>query len=372
MHDSRYLIKHPERLYSPSLVIFKEQVAKNLALMIEIAGSVDRLRPHCKTHKMAAVIRWQLELGITRHKCATLAEAEMLCECGVTDIVLAYPPVGPNVQRVRSLMNAYPHLHLIVTADHPLVLEQLSRELKDADRELGVLLDVNTGMNRTGINLGSAAIDLYRALNDLPGLRPEGLHVYDGHHRQADREVRCQAVATLWQEVLAFKRQLTEQGFEVPRIVAGGTGSFPCFAQWDEPGLELSPGTIVFFDAGYQQAFPDLKFQPASLLLTRVISRPAPDLLTLDLGHKACAADPPAGSRLLFPDLPDKEEVQQNEEHLVIRSKLADRYQPGDALLAIPWHACPTSAVHQMAYVIEHGEWVETWEVTARDRVLTF
>lgn len=371
VNNTRYHIQHPERLFSPSLVIFKEQVAKNMDLMIKIAGSVDRLRPHCKTHKMAALIRWQLQLGITRHKCATIAEAEMLCDCGVTDVVLAYPPVGPNVQRVSRLMKSFPNLRLIVTADHPKVLSPLSEEMQQEGLELGVLLDVNTGMNRTGIEMGPSAVELYRSICERPGILAEGLHVYDGHHRQPDRQERCRAVAKLWEAVLEFKQELAKQALPVPRIVAGGTGSFPCFAQWDEPGLELSPGTVVFFDAGYQQAFPDLNFEPASLLLTRVISRPAPDLLTLDLGHKACAADPAAGSRLLFPDLPDKVEVQQNEEHLVIRTERADQYQPGDALLAIPWHACPTSAVHQMAYVIEHGEWTETWEVTARDRVLT-
>lgn len=371
MNDSRYEIKHPEHLFSPSLVIFKDQVAKNLALMIEIAGSADRLRPHCKTHKMADIIQWQLELGITRHKCATIAEAEMLCRCGVTDVVLAYPPVGPNVWRVRDLLQEFAGLRLSVTADHPAIIEELSGVMSASKVEVGILLDVNTGMNRTGLAMDVPAVELYRSFTELPGLRAEGLHVYDGHNRHPSRSERCHAVGELWEKVIAFKRRLSEHGLSVPRIVAGGTGSFPCFAQWDEPGLELSPGTVVFFDAGYTEAFPDLKFEAAALLFTRVISRPASDLLTLDLGHKACAADPPAGSRLVFPDLPDKVEVLQNEEHLVIRSQFADRYQPGDALLAIPWHACPTTAAHQSAYVIEQGDLSATWPVTARDRVLT-
>ena len=75
-------------------------------------------------------------------------------------------------------------------------------------------------------------------------------------------------------------------GEKVPRILCGGTGSFPIFAELSDPAIELSPGTITFHDAGYREIFPDLKFTPAALLLTRVISRPTPNRITLDLGYK--------------------------------------------------------------------------------------
>jgi D-serine deaminase-like pyridoxal phosphate-dependent protein len=135
--------------------------------------------------------------------------------------------------------------------------------------------------------------------------------------------------------------------------------------------LELSPGTTVFYDAGYTSAFPDLQFQIAAVLLTRVVSRPSPDRVTLDLGYKACASDPPAGRRLVFPDLPDAEQVLQNEEHLVLKTPQADRFQPGDELVAIPWHICPTTALHKQVYVVSGGRLVGRWDVAARDRCLT-
>src|SRR4029453_140978 len=102
------------------------------------------------------------------------------------------------------------------------------------------------------------------------------------------------------------------------------------------PAIELSPGTIVFHDWGYGESFPDLAFTPAALMLTRVISRPTADRVTLDLGYKAGASDPPAGNRVLFPDLPDAKAVLQNEEHLVLETAQAHRFQPGDELWAIP------------------------------------
>jgi D-serine deaminase-like pyridoxal phosphate-dependent protein len=114
-----------------------------------------------------------------------------------------------------------------------------------------------------------------------------------------------------------------------------------------------------------------MDFKPAVAMLTRVISRPTHDRLTCDLGNKAVASDPPKGQRVMFPDLPDAEQVLHNEEHLVLQTSHANEYQPGDELYAIPKHVCPTSALHKQAYVVEGGRVVDMWDVTARDRFLT-
>jgi len=170
---------------------------------------------------------------------------------------------------------------------------------------------------------------------------------------------------------LQFRDHLVAAGLSVPRIVAGGTGTFPLYAEKNDPVLELSPGTCVFYDAGYARLFPDMDFTAAALLLTRVVSRPAANKVTFDLGSKACASDPPAGQRLHFPLIPDAREVLQNEEHLVIETAQANNFQPGDMALAIPVHICPTSALHQQAAVVIAGKLTERWDVTARDRWLT-
>ena len=133
---------------------------------------------------------------------------------------------------------------------------------------------------------------------------------------------------------------------------------------------ECSPGTCTLQDVGYATRYPDLPFTPAAALLTRVISRPRPGRICLDLGHKAVAADPPA-PRLTLLDVPDAVLSTHNEEHLIVDTARADALPPGTPLLALPVHICPTSALHRFAYVIENGELVDRWEVTARDRVLT-
>lgn len=369
--DPRYRIADTSEIITPALVIYRELVVQNLRRMLEIAGSPARLRPHCKTHKMLAVTRLELELGIAKHKCATFAEAEMLATAGVKDIFLAYNLVGPNIERAVRFLEHFPEVSLLVTADHAEPVRQLGEALVRARKKIGVVLDIDTGHHRTGLPPGEKARELYARIADTPGVEPAGLHLYDGQNHQTPLDERSAAVNAVWDGAVALRDQLTAAGFPVPRLVAGGTGSFPIFARKQDPALELSPGTIVFHDSGYRTMFPDLDFVPAALLLTRVVSRPTADRVTVDLGNKAVASDPPAGCRLAFPDLPAAREVLHNEEHLVLQTAEAERYQPGDELLAIPRHICPTSALHKLAWVVEQGRVVDRWEVTSRDRWIT-
>jgi D-serine deaminase-like pyridoxal phosphate-dependent protein len=320
---------------------------------------------------MREIAQLELAQGIAKHKCATLAEAEMLATTGAKDIFLAYPIVGPNIGRVVRFCEAFPDVALLVCGDHPQPLDQLGHALTAAGKRVGIVVDLDVGQHRTGVAAGPAAEAIYGRIARTPGIYPAGLHVYDGHNHQTDIAERTAAVRALWAPVVALRDRLVQQGLDVPRIIAGGTGTFPVFASFDEPTLELSPGTIVLHDAGYSRSFPDLKFTPAAGVLTRVISFPMPGRFTCDLGYKAIASDPPAGQRLVFPDLPDARCVLQNEEHLVVETSRAAEFSPGDLLLAIPWHICPTSALHAEAHVVRGGRWVETWQVAARNRLLT-
>lgn len=366
-----YRLNDTSKIFSPSLLLFKDQLEANIDHLIQVAGSASRLRPHCKTHKMPEVTKIELAKGITKHKAATLGEVEMLAQAGATDIFLAYNLVGPNIGRAVAFLKKYPQVQFQATGDHPKPLAELSQALSAAGVSMEILLDLNVGMNRTGVEPGPQALALYEQLTKLPGVRPGGLHVYDGHQQASDVSQRQSSIDTAWARVMELVGQIKAKGLPLPRIVCGGTGSFPVYAAKSNPEIELSPGTLVFNDMGYTRMFPDLNFPPATVLLTRVVSRPAPDRLTLDVGNKAVASDQPFGKRLTIIDLPDAEQVGHNEEHLVLKTPLAEKYQPGDVLLAIPTHICPTTAWYKSVYVIENGNVIGQWDVVGRDRVLT-
>lgn len=373
MNHQPYQIADTADIYSPGLIFFKELIERNIRRCIDIAGAPDRLRIHVKTHKTPEVVQMMRAQGINRFKCATLAEAEMTAGCGAADVLLAYPVVGPNALRLANLIRRYPATRFSVLADHPGAVDALSRVLSAQGVTVDVLLDVDVGQHRTGIAPGPEAEALYARIAAAPALRAAGLHVYDGHTHQENVVERETAVHTQLEPALRLRQALQQRDLPVPRVVVGGTPTFPIYArQRDVPGLECSPGTLILHDHGYGSRFTDLTgFTPAALLLTRVISRPTPTRVTFDLGYKAVASDPPAGKRLVLLDVADYQAVLQNEEHLVIETPHAGRFRPGDEVLAIPTHVCPTVALHQHAYVVEGGRMVGTWQVTARDRVLT-
>jgi D-serine deaminase-like pyridoxal phosphate-dependent protein len=370
--NPEYLITDTSAIYTPALIFYKDIIRRNIMQAISVAGGAERLRPHIKTHKTREVIRMEMDAGIRKHKCATIAEAELLAECGVADVLLAYPMVGPNCRRFARLVQKYPACALSVIADHPDAVRTLSEAIAASGKTADVLLDMDTGQHRTGIAPGAEAVQLYELLNRLPGVRPGGLHVYDGHNHQESYVDRESAAVAQLRPVLALRDSLEKRGLPVPRLVLGGTPTFPVYARMDFPGAELAPGTCILHDHGYGSKFADLSgFVPAALLLTRVISRPTPSRVTLDLGYKAVASDPPAGKRCVLLNVPDYEPRLQNEEHLVIDTPAAERFPPGAEVYAIPTHICPTCAMHRQAYVVEKGAVVGRWDIVARDRILT-
>jgi D-serine deaminase-like pyridoxal phosphate-dependent protein len=369
MIDDRYPIHHPETMLSPSLLIFVDKVDRNVDAMIALAGSEERLRPHVKTHKMPALIKKLEAKGIHKHKVATIAEAEMVAEAGGIDVLIAYPIVGPNLGRFARLVETYPSTTFRATVDHPSSAKGLSEALRGASRPTPVLVDLEIGMGRTGIAPGDEAAELYAMLAKLPNLEADGLQAYDGHVRDFDPVERLKTATPGIEAVHAFRERLLAAGLPVPRLVMGGTPTFPIHARDNTPGVECSPGTCVLHDAGYATKFPDLPFEPAALMFTRVVSKPKAGRICLDLGHKAIAADP-VGPRLTLLGLADATLGGQSEEHLVVDSPAADDLEPGTSLLAIPTHICPTCALHSWVYAIEGGEVVDRWEVRARDRVL--
>lgn len=361
-----YAVAEAESIDSPALLFYPDRIEENLRRIARYAGSADRVRLHVKTHKTTEVVALQHAAGFTKFKCATPAEAEMVARADGRDILLAMPPVGPKLARIAALVREFPEVRFSTLADDEALFEALSA--LRLERPVEVLLDLDTGMNRSGITPGPQAVALYAKLAKLPGLAPGGLHVYDGHIRDRDFAERCAHVEREFAPVDALRDELLRAGLPVPRILAGGTPTFPVHAR--RADVELSPGTCALWDASYEDKLPELDFLHAALLLTRVISKPGPNRLCLDLGYKAVASDnPDPRARLL--DAPDARMIVHSEEHLTIETSQAANFRVGDVLYAVPWHVCPSVALHREAIVVRDGHAAERWEITARDRVLT-
>lgn len=362
-----------ETIASPALLVWPERIEVNIRHMLsQVGGDASLLRPHVKTHKMGEVVKLQLEAGIDRFKCATISEAEMTAAAGASDVLLAYQPVGPNIERLRLLQERFPGTSFAAIVDDSANLERVAQLFSQAGAEIRLFVDIDCGMGRTGIAPGSEAVELCRQIQSAKGVTFAGLHVYDGHIHVADVEARGAQFEEAQHVVEPFLADLKDAGIEVPLIVGGGSPTFPWHARLAGAmgyRYECSPGTTLLWDAGYGTNHPDLGFQVAAALLTRVLSKPGNGRLCLELGHKAVSGENPIGNRVRFPEIPDAVPMMQSEEHLVIETVDAEKWKVGDPVFGIPWHICPTVALHQEGVVIREGKATgDRWKVVARDR----
>ncbi len=363
-----YHVEDEATIATPALLLYRERIEHNLQLMLQIAGGPERLRPHVKTHKLGPLIARQVELGITKFKCSTIAEVEMTADAGGTDILLAMPAVGPNAHRLAELALKFPQVTFSTIADDEETIRIIAGAAQQHRLDLGVYLEVDCGMGRTGIVPGSHAALIAHMIKDAPRLHFAGIHAYDGHIHDADLDVRRQRCEEAFAPVLALRQQLQGEGLIVKELVAGGSPTFGIHAEHAD--RTLSPGTTVLWDFGYGDKHPDLPFLPAAVLLTRVVSKPGNDRITLDLGHKSVAPENPH-PRVRFEELPEANFLMQSEEHLVIELEQRERFAIGQALHGIPRHVCPSVSMHGEAIVIDQGKIADRWPITARNRRIT-
>ena len=363
-----YELSDIENVISPSLLVYLDRIEHNIRSMIAMAGGTENLRPHIKTHKTAEIIKMQLEAGIRKFKCATIAEAELLGICDAPDILLAMQPVGANMERFFRLIEKFRNLKFSALVDNRTTLNQFSQRAKMNEISANLWLDINNGMNRTGIAPNEIAAAMYRDMNADPNINAMGLHVYDGHLRNPVYQKRKNNCDSDFNKVLDLKRKLSEMGVGVKNIVAGGSPTFPFHAKRE--GVEASPGTTLLWDFGYGSLFPEMDFLPAAVLITRIISKPSKNTICLDLGHKSIASEMPF-PRMEFLDLKGTEQIGQSEEHLVLKCENWEAYDVGDICYAIPKHICPTVAKYESMPVVKKGRIIDCWQVVARNQKIT-
>jgi D-serine deaminase-like pyridoxal phosphate-dependent protein len=363
MSQSWYEIKNINELDSPALVVFPERVKHNIQLAIEMVGDVDRLRPHIKTNKSPDVARLMLNAGIKKFKCATIAEAEMLAQCNAPDVLLAYQPLGPKLNRFAYLIKKYPATKFSCLTDNISAANEQASVFHSNDLIVPVFIDLNVGMNRTGIAPDEKAIELAKHCSTLKGITLAGLHAYDGHIRDVDFEIKKQKC----DEAFAAVQKLNEN-LKLPIIVMGGSPAYSVHCKRKD--IECSPGTFVYWDKGYTDLCPEQNFLPAIVLVTRIISLPSPNKICTDLGHKSVAAENEIGKRIFFLNAEGLKPVGQSEEHLVLETN-SHPFKVGDVLYGLPYHVCPTVALYERVFTVENGKTTGEWKNVSRDRKIT-
>lgn len=368
-HAQWYTIDNIGAIDTPALVVYPDRVRENIRTAKSMVKDVSLLRPHAKTHKSVEAARLLIEEGIRKFKCATIAEAEMLAIAGAPDVLLAYQPVGPKVVRLLRLVQKYRKTAFSCLVDNLPAASAIADIFAAQQMVLPVFIDLNVGMNRTGIRPGDEALALYRSCMTMPGILPAGLHAYDGQIGAADPALRILECRTSFEPVRELQTALQDKSHAKPLLIAGGSPTFPVHAQ--KADVECSPGTFIYWDRNYEMLLAEQPFVPAALVLTRVVSQPSKTTLCLDAGYKAVASEKDIDHRLFFLNAPAAKCVSQSEEHLVIDVGEDHAFSIGSILYGLPFHICPTCALYEKAAAVTDRIADSEWTMTARDRKIT-
>jgi len=363
---SWYSIHNIEDIDTPALVLYKSRIQSNIKKALSLVRQPGDLRPHVKTNKISEVCQLMMEAGIQKFKCATIAEAEMLGMLGAPDVLLAYQPVGPKMERLFQLAKKYPRTLFSCLLDDLHAAYSLSKIFSSAGEQIAVFIDLNVGMNRSGIKPGEA-VSFFKELQSCKGLRVTGLHIYDGHINDPELASRQFRSDKLYSEVETILKEIQALMHLRLVIVAGGSTTFATHVRRQ---AECSPGTFVFWDWNYMHLLPEAPFELAALVITRICSIVDQNTVTLDLGHKSVAAENPL-PRVHFLNVPAAVPIAQSEEHLVVQVPDSAVYRVGEVWYGVPVHICPTVALYEEAQVVEDHQVTTTWKVLARDKKIT-
>ena len=352
------------QITSPGLLISSKLIKANIEAMIRLSGNVDRLWPHIKTYKMAQIIELQKEHQINKFKCATISEAELLCESKVSHVLLAIQPTEKKLRAFLNLQLKNPEIQFSTLVDNTKSLEIFEKITSKNSQSLKVWIDINNGMNRTGIVPDKKAFNLYQKIKNISNIHFLGLHLYDGHIRIQNEKIQKESTDNSFLKVADLRQKIESIEKSKIDVIAGGSPTFLPHSQRKD--VFLSPGTTLLWDQGYDKLWPKSPFEIAAVLATRIISKPKKNVLCFDLGHKAVASEMTL-PRVTIIGLEKANHVGQNEEHLILETKEAEKYDVGDLFYALPKHICPTVAKYNQAQVINNQNLVEYWEIKGKN-----
>lgn len=359
-----YTIEDADRILTPALLIYPDLVDANIRATLNMAGhDAERWRPHIKTAKLGATLRRYIEHGIRNMKCSTTLELLSACRSDATDVLLAFAVVGANARRVIEIAEQFPHTRVSV------LVENADQARTWRGTRIGIFIDVNPGMNRTGISEERAdeIVALARGLEH----QFRGLHYYDGHASGFAATEREQKIHSGYDRLIKLVRALDAAGMQPQEVITSGTPAAPfaiSYAGFRNTSFihRISPGTVVYNDTTSLQQLPEWGYKAAAVVLSTVISHPTPRSITCDAGHKSVSADAgvPTCAVIGHPEL---KPAKPSEEHLPIEVSEGHPLPAiGDKLYLVPRHVCPTVNNFDEALLIVNGRVQAVERVTAR------
>ncbi len=347
-------------LDSPQLLLDLDLIDANLRRLFDECKqrSVD-VRTHFKSLKCGGLARYIQAHGCSHFLCAKLNEAEVLADAGIADILIANQIVGPaKTPRLAALAK---RVSLRVCVDHPDNVAELSAAMKAAGATLGVLVEVDIGMQRCGVEPGAPAVALAKLIAASPGLRFDGLQGYDGHLQlvadAAERRAKCLQGL---EQLIATRRLIEAAGLPVAIVTGAGTGTWEFVAGF--PGVtEIQPGSFVLMDAAYHQVRPE--FACALSILASVVSI-RPQWYVLDAGSKAISKD---FGMPVVKNHAGETVTRVSEEHTKVECdpvpvKLGQRRE------VFPAHCCATMNLHRQCVAVRKGVVEAVWPIEASGR----
>jgi len=337
---------------TPVPIIDLDIVERNLARMQAYADAHGlALRPHIKTHKLPVFAKRQVELGAVGITCQKLGEAEVMADAGLGDIFISYPILGAaKGARLAALAK---RVKMRVAVDNPLVLDTVARAGQEAGTPIGVLVEFDSGMKRTGVTSAEAALALIAQVKAAAGLRFDGLMTYPST-----------------KETTSFIRAIKESGVDLPMVSGGGTPGW-AHAHEIEGVTEMRVGTYIYNDRTLVEAGA-ASFEDCALTVhAMVVSRPEEDRAILDCGSKTLTSDLiPRGASAGYgylPDYPDARIDRVSEEHgMLDLSQSARKPALGERVRIIPNHVCVVTNLHNEVVASRGGMVEGIWPVAAR------
>ena len=367
--DRQYAVSGIEDVLTPALVVYPDAVASNIAQTLRLlGGDGDRWRVHIKTAKLGYTLHMLVERGVKNFKCATTLELLMACQSGAEDVLVAYPVMAANARRVREIADQHRGVRISVLAENE---EQIGQW---RESRVGVFLDINPGMNRTGVEQSDSRkiVRLAQTVSSA-GVEFRGLHYYDGQYGALEERERTAAAHAGYDRLLELVNELERSGIRVPEVVTAGTPTFPCSLAYEGFGQggfihRFSPGTVVYHDATSLEQLPrEYGYMPAMLVVSRVVSRPHEGIVTCDAGHKAVSADAGVPTCVVLGH-PELTPLGPSEEHLPMKSATLPGPAIGEELYLLPRHVCPTVNNFDCALRVRNGQIEALEKVSARGR----